>query len=67
MHRFLPALVQRNGGTTISVDVNHRPRARGTSNYGVLDRLWVGIFDLFGVMWLRRRMKRPEATELPRP
>jgi dolichol-phosphate mannosyltransferase len=67
MHRFLPALVQRNGGTTISIDVNHRPRARGVSNYGVLDRLWVGIVDLFGVMWLRRRMKRPEATELPRP
>ena len=67
MHRFLPALVQRNGGTTISVDVNHRPRERGVSNYGVLDRLWVGIVDLFGVMWLRRRMKRPEPTELPRP
>ena len=67
MHRFLPALVQRNGGATVSVDVNHRPRARGVSNYGTLDRLWVGIVDLFGVMWLRRRMKRPEASELPRP
>jgi dolichol-phosphate mannosyltransferase len=67
MHRFLPALVQRNGGATISIDVNHRPRARGVSNYGTLDRLWVGIVDLFGVMWLRRRMKRPEASELPRP
>ena len=67
MHRFLPALVQRNGGATVSVDVNHRPRARGESNYGVFDRLWVGIVDLFGVMWLRRRMRRPESTELPRP
>ena len=67
MHRFLPALVQRNGGATVSVDVNHRPRARGVSNYGTLDRLWVGIVDLFGVLWLRRRMKRPEASELPRP
>ena len=67
MHRFLPALVQRNGGATISIDVNHRPRARGVSNYGTLDRLWVGIVDLFGVLWLRRRMKRPEASELPRP
>ena len=66
MHRFLPALVQRNGGATMSVVVNHRPRSRGRSNYGVLDRLWVGIVDLFGVLWLRRRMKRPEATELPR-
>ncbi len=67
MHRFLPALVQRNGGATVSVDVNHRPRARGESNYGVLDRLWVGIVDLFGVMWLRRRMRRAETSELPRP
>jgi dolichol-phosphate mannosyltransferase len=67
MHRFLPALVQRNGGATVSVDVRHRPRERGKSNYGVLDRLWVGIVDLFGVMWLRRRMQRPEPTELPRP
>jgi dolichol-phosphate mannosyltransferase len=67
MHRFLPALVQRNGGATVSVDVNHRPRARGQSNYGVFDRLWVGIVDLFGVMWLRRRMRRAEPTELPRP
>jgi glycosyltransferase involved in cell wall biosynthesis len=67
MHRFLPALVQRNGGATLSVDVHHRARARGRSNYGVLDRLWVGIVDLFGVMWLRRRMQRPEPTELTRP
>ena len=66
MHRFLPALVQRNGGGTISVEVNHRPRTRGRSNYGLHNRLWVGIVDLLGVIWLRRRMKRPEATELPR-
>jgi dolichol-phosphate mannosyltransferase len=67
MHRFLPALVQRNGGATLSVDVHHRPRSRGRSNYGVLDRLWVGIVDLLGVVWLRRRMRRGEPTELPRP
>jgi hypothetical protein len=64
MHRFLPALVQRNGGATISVEVHHRPRTRGVSNYGVLDRLWVGIVDLFGVMWLRRRAQRPEVREV---
>jgi dolichol-phosphate mannosyltransferase len=60
MHRFLPALVQRAGGRTVSVPVNHRPRSRGVSNYGVLDRLWVGISDLFGVMWLQRRARLPE-------
>lgn len=67
MHRFLPALVQRNGGLTLSVEVNHRPRTRGRSSYGVHNRLWAGIVDLLGVMWLRRRMKRPEATEILRP
>ena len=67
MHRFLPALLQRNGGATLSVEVNHRPRTRGTSNYGMFDRLWVGIVDLFGVMWLQRRSRRPEASEVRRP
>jgi dolichol-phosphate mannosyltransferase len=59
-HRFLPALVMRAGGKTVSVAVNHRPRERGRSNYGVFDRLWVGIADLFGMMWLQRRARRPE-------
>lgn len=59
MHRFLPALVLREGGAVRSVPVNHRPRERGASKYGVFDRLWVGIVDLFGVMWLRRRSSRP--------
>ncbi len=59
MHRYLPALVIRGGGGIRCVDVNHRPRLEGASNYGVLDRLWVGISDLFGVAWLLRRAKRP--------
>ena len=63
MHRFLPALVLRAGGELRSVPVNHRPRRRGVSNYGVLDRLWVGIVDLGGVMGLQRRARRPEAVE----
>jgi dolichol-phosphate mannosyltransferase len=63
MHRFLPALVQRNGGRTVSVEVNHRSRSRGVSKYGVHNRLWVGIVDLLGVMWLQRRMRRPEIRE----
>lgn len=63
MHRFLPALVNRRGGRVVSVPVNHRPRERGQSNYGTLDRLMVGIVDLFGVMWLQRRAKRPLVSE----
>ena len=60
MHRYLPALVIRAGGRVVSVPVNHRPRTRGASNYGTLDRLWVGLFDLMGVFWLQRRWKRPQ-------
>jgi dolichol-phosphate mannosyltransferase len=55
MHRFLPALFQRSGAKVISVPVRHRPRTRGTSKYGVHNRLWVGIVDLFGVRWLIAR------------
>jgi dolichol-phosphate mannosyltransferase len=55
MHRFLPALFQRAGAKVLSVPVRHRPRTRGTSKYGVHNRLWVGIVDLFGVRWLIAR------------
>ena len=57
MHRFLPALFQRQGSRVISVPVSHRERTRGTSKYGMFNRLWVGIVDIIGVMWLRRRFK----------
>jgi dolichol-phosphate mannosyltransferase len=64
MHRYLPALVLRGGGRVVSEPVNHRPRLRGRSNYGTLDRLAVAFADLLGVMWLTRRWKRPEARRL---
>ena len=57
LHRFLPALYQQQGARAISVPVNHRPRTRGRSKYGLNNRLWVGIVDLCGVMWLRARAK----------
>ncbi len=60
MHRFLPALMQRGGGRVVSVPVNHRPRLGGVTKYGLFDRLGVGIVDLLGVMWLKRRAPRPE-------
>ena len=60
MHRFLPALFIRRGQRVVSVPVNHRPRTRGRSNYGNLDRLLVSFGDLVGVMWLMRRGRRPE-------
>jgi len=63
MHRFLPALVQRAGGRSVSVEVHHRPRLHGQSKYGIGNRLWVGIVDLFGLMWLIRRRFRPSRNE----
>ncbi len=60
MHRFLPALMQRQGGRVLSLPVNHRPRQRGSTKYGLFDRLGVGVIDLLGVMWLKRRAPRPE-------
>lgn len=64
LHRFLPALAKREGCDIGYVDVVDRPRAHGVSNYGMWDRLWVGILDLAGVWWLIRRKKRiPEVSE----
>lgn len=59
MHRFLPALFRRDGRDVILVEVNHRPRQRGASSYGVGNRLWVGMADLLGVLWLQRRARHP--------
>jgi dolichol-phosphate mannosyltransferase len=59
MHRFLPALVQRHGGAVITAQVSHRHREHGISKYGFHNRLWPGIVDLIGVLWLQRRTKLP--------
>jgi dolichol-phosphate mannosyltransferase len=67
VHRFLPALVRREGYKVAYVDVVDRPRLHGASNYGLWDRLWVGILDLAGVWWLVRRRKRvPLVSEVSR-
>src|SRR5829696_2460774 len=65
LHRFMPALVKREGYGVVHVDVVDRPRRSGRSNYGMFDRLWVGILDLAGVWWLIRRRRRvPAAQEI---
>jgi dolichol-phosphate mannosyltransferase len=65
LHRFLPALMRREGYEIAYVDVVDRPRHSGVSNYGFFDRLWIGIMDLAGVWWLIRRKKpTPAATEV---
>ena len=58
MHRFLPALVRREGRKVVFVAVVDRPRRAGRSKYGFFDRLWVGIADMVGVLWLIRRRGR---------
>ena len=66
LHRFLPALVRREGYDIGYVDVVDRPRRAGTSNYGMWDRLRVGILDLIGVWWLIRRRNLPRVLEVKR-
>jgi dolichol-phosphate mannosyltransferase len=65
MHRFLPALVLREGASVIRCPVNHRPRRAGRSKYGTLHRAAVGIVDLLGVMWLKRRRIAPALKRAP--
>ena len=67
MHRFMPALVRREGGAVLSVPVNHRPRTRGQSHYGMMNRLFTGLLDMVGVMWLTRRARVPQLRELGQP
>jgi dolichol-phosphate mannosyltransferase len=57
-HRFLPTLVTMQGFRLGEIAVNHRPRTKGKSKYTINNRLWVGLFDTFGVLWLRKRSFR---------
>ncbi|QYJ78775.1 glycosyltransferase family 2 protein [Shewanella acanthi] len=57
MHRYIPALVRRMGGEVLISVVNHRDRQVGVSKYTAWNRVWVGIVDIMGVMWLGRRAK----------
>lgn len=60
MHRFLPTLVEMQGFQITEAPVNHRPRIKGTTKYGVNNRLWVGIIDTFAVAWMQRRFVYPK-------
>ena len=66
MHRFLPALTQRQGYTILQIPVEDRPRVMGLSKYGFFGRLGVGIFDVMGVLWLTRRGTPAQSEELDR-
>lgn len=66
MHRFMPALIGREGFTVRYERVNHRSRPRGESKYGTLERAMAGIVDILAVYWLVKRSKRPQVTETTR-
>jgi glycosyltransferase involved in cell wall biosynthesis len=63
MHRFMPALMLREGYAVEYLEVNHRPRGAGRSKYTNLERLAANATDLFGVMWLRGRARRPGGAD----
>lgn len=58
MHRFLPTLLRLEGARVIEIPVTHRPRRYGRSKYGIGNRLFIGLEDVFGVRWLQRRALR---------
>ncbi len=55
MHRFLPTLMKLEGATVAEMRVNHRPRRKGVSKYGILDRAWSAGYDLLAVRWMQKR------------
>jgi dolichol-phosphate mannosyltransferase len=63
LHRYLPAMMLREGYRTAFAPVNHRPRQTGASKYTNLGRLWASLSDLVGVMWLQRRSRDAGAVE----
>lgn len=63
IHRYLPALMAREGYRTAFLPVNHRHRTSGRSKYTNLGRLWVSLSDLLGVMWLQSRSRNPAGVD----
>ena len=55
MHRFLPTLLRLQGFKVAEIPVNHRPRTRGESKYGIGNRMWRGLVDCFAILWFRKR------------
>jgi hypothetical protein len=63
MHRFLPTLLRRQGFRVVEIPVNHRPRTRGLSKYGVGNRMWRGLLDCAAMRWYRKRALLCERVE----
>jgi hypothetical protein len=63
IHRYLPALMIREGYEIAFAPVNHRHRQTGASKYTNLGRLWASLSDLFGVVWLQSRARLPQGID----
>ncbi|HMB96254.1 MAG TPA: glycosyltransferase family 2 protein [Tepidisphaeraceae bacterium] len=63
-HRYFPTLVKMRGGTVYETPVKHSPRHAGTAKYGFGNRAFVGIYDLFGVRWMKKRSLRYQVSEV---
>lgn len=63
VHRFFAVLIRNAGLTIVECPVAHHPRIHGVSKYGISNRLWRGLFDLVGVLWLRKRYVHPVIEE----
>ncbi len=63
-HRYFPTLVKMRGFTVYEEPVKHSPRFAGTAKYGFRNRAFVGLVDLFGVRWMKKRYLRYTASEV---
>jgi len=63
MHRFLPTLLKLEGARVVEIPVRHRARTKGTNKYGISNRLFKGLRDLFAVRWMQSRYIRYEVKE----
>jgi dolichol-phosphate mannosyltransferase len=63
-HRYLPTLVKMRGGRVREEPVSHSPRRAGSGKYGFGNRAFVGLFDIFGVRWMKKRFLQYEVKEI---
>lgn len=64
IHRFLPILVLWQGYKVMEMEISHRERYKGKSKYGTWGRLRAGIYDLIGMLWLKKRIIKYSVEEI---
>ena len=63
MHRFMPTLIKIEGYRMTEIPVRHHARVAGVSHYGVWNRAFAALYDLFAVRWMQKRMFRFQVAE----